>query len=151
MPRDVLAAEWYDITVCAEYVWICTGAFWYQVEATISLADAQWSTYDMIVFVGGGWALQQYQGHPDYLRLAQEAKLLWAICIAPSLVSDAGVMKGKQCTGRDDEDGTWQAYIEHNDGIYLDRPVVVHWSIVTANGPEAAEAFWWELVYLLRK
>ena len=62
MPRDILAAEWYDITVCAEYVWICTGAFWYQVEATISLADAQWSIYDMIVFIGGGWALQQYQG-----------------------------------------------------------------------------------------
>lgn len=151
IPKDILIAEWYEIFVCAELLGTCTGVFGYQVEATIALADAQWTDYAMIVFIGGGWALQQYQGNSIYLHLAQQAKLLWAICIAPSLISDAGVLKGKQCTGRDDEYWTWKTYIERNGWIYLDKPVVVDWSVVTANGPQSAEAFWWELVHLLKR
>ena len=106
IPREILEENKHQIIVCAENIWLCKGVFWHETTATISLKDAKWEDYDAIVFVGGGGALRQYQNHPDYLRLSTEAKLLCAICIAPSLVSDSGIFKGKQVTGRDDEEWT---------------------------------------------
>jgi len=89
IPREILFDEGFDISVCAEKTGLCTGVFGHETTANIALKDAKGIDYDAIIFVGGGGALRQYQNHPEYLRLATEAKLLCAICIAPSLISDS--------------------------------------------------------------
>jgi len=150
IPREVLEDEWHQITVCAEQTGLCTGSFDHETSATIALKDAKGDDYDAIVFVGGGWALKQYQNHPEYLRLAKEAKLLGAICIAPSLISDSGLFQSKQITWRDDEEWTWQQYIENNGWIFIKQNVVVDGNIITANGPQSAESFGREIANALR-
>lgn len=150
IPREVLEDEWHQITVCAENTWLCTGVFGHETTATVVLKDAKWSDYDAIVFIGGGGALKQYQHHAEYLRLAKEAKLLCAICIAPSLISDSGLFQWKKVTGRDDEEWTWQQYIENNGWIFIKQNVVIDGNIITANGPQSATAFGNELVTALK-
>ncbi|MDR2190356.1 MAG: DJ-1/PfpI family protein [Candidatus Peribacteria bacterium] len=62
--------------------------------------------YDALVFVGGGGAYEEYQHNEHYQTLAKQAKLLAAICIAPSLLAPSGIFQGKELTGRDDGKGT---------------------------------------------
>lgn len=151
IPREILENEGHQITVCAEQTGLCIGAFDHETSATITLKDAKGTDYDAVIFIGGGWALRQYQNHPEYLRLASEAKLLGAICIAPSLISDSGLFQWKQVTGRDDEEWTWQQYIENNWWIFVKKNVVVDGNIITANGPQSAESFGKEIANALRK
>ena len=151
IPREILENEGNKITVCAEKTGICIGVFDHETTATVALKQAKGVDYDAVIFVGGGWALRQYQNNPDYLRLATEAKLLCAICIAPSLVSDSGIFKDKQITGRDDEEETRKQYIENNGGIFIKKNVVVDENIITANGPQSAEAFGREIVHALNQ
>lgn len=150
IPREILENEWHNIIVCAENKWLCVWSFGHETTATISLKEAKWADYAALVFIGGGGALRQYQNNPEYLRLAQEAKILWAICIAPSLVSDSGVFEWKQVTGWDDEESTRQKYIEENWAIFTKKNVVVDDNIITANWPQSAEAFGRELVNKLK-
>lgn len=151
IPREILENEWHEIIVWAENTGLCTGVFGHQTMADIALKDAKWDDFDAIVFVWGGWTLQQYQNHPEYLRLSKEAKILAAICIAPSVVSDSGIFKGKKVTGRDDEESTRQKYIENNGWIFINQNVVIDGNIITANWPQSAESFGIEIVNLLKK
>lgn len=150
IPREILENEWHQVTVCAEHTGLCVGVFDHETTATISLKEAKGENYDAIIFVWGWWALKQYQNHSEYLRLAKEAKLLCAICIAPSLVSDSGLFQWKQVTGRDDEEWTRQKYIENNWWIFIKKNVVVDGNIITANGPQSAESFGWEIANTLK-
>lgn len=151
IPREILENEWHQITICAEHTGLCVGVFDHETTATIALKEAKGADYDAIIFVWWWGALRQYQNHPEYLRLATEAKLLCAICIAPSIVSDSWVFKGKQVTWRDDEEWTWQQYIENNGWIFIKKNVVVDENIITANGPQSATAFGNEIANALRK
>jgi putative intracellular protease/amidase len=103
-----------------------------------------------VIFIGGGWAYQQYHQHPEYLRLATEAKILWAICIAPSLISDSGVLEWKNVTGRDDELWTWTAYMTNNWAIVHDQPAITDGDVITANGPQSARIFAQRLIEHLK-
>lgn len=150
IPREILEIEGHKVTVCAEHTGLCVGVFDHETTATVSLKEAKGEDYDAIIFVWGWGALKQYQNHPEYLRLATEAKLLCAICIAPSIISDSWVFNGKQVTGRNDEEDTQKTYIENNGGIFIKKNVVVDGNIITANGPQSAESFGKEIVSVLK-
>ena len=72
------------------------------IDQTKAFSEVNAEEYDMLVFVGGGGAYDQYYLNQEYLNLSKSAKAVAAICIAPSLLSDAGIYEGKQVTGRDD-------------------------------------------------
>ena len=72
------------------------------IDETKAFSELNAEEYDMLVFVGGGGAYDQYYKNFDYLELAKKAKSIAAICIAPTLLSDSGLFVGKQVTGRDD-------------------------------------------------
>ena len=151
IPREIIENEWFEINVAAENKWTCIGVFWHETTATISLKDVDWKDYDAIVFVWGGWALKQYKDHKDYLRIAWEAKILAAICIAPSIISDSWIFEDRYVTGRDDENETWKNYIENNWAFFKKQNIVVDDNIITANWPQSAEAFAREIVSKLRQ
>ena len=72
------------------------------IDETKAFSEVSAEDYDIVVFVGGGGAYDQYYKNSDYLELAKKAKSIAAICIAPTLLSDSGLFIGKQVTGRDD-------------------------------------------------
>ena len=137
-----------QITIAAWRRWQCVWVFWQRIEAAYELSEIKWDKFEMVIFIWWWGCLTQYLHHSDYLRIAQEAKKLWAICIAPMVVSESGVFNGKIVTSRDDE---WlqQRFIENYGGVWKSEKVIRYGNIVTANWPEAAEVFWQECVKLL--
>jgi putative intracellular protease/amidase len=104
----------------------------------------------MVIFIWWWGCLTQYLHNSDYLRIAQEAKKLWAICIAPMVVSESGVFNWKIVTSRDDE---WiqKNFIENYGWVRKDEMVIRYGNIITANWPESAEMFGTECVKLLEE
>ena len=67
------------------------------------LDEVHGDKFEMVIYIWWGWALTQYLHNDDYLRISHEAKKLWAICIAPMVVSESGVFNWKIVTSWDDE------------------------------------------------
>jgi len=137
-----------QITIVAWRKGQCVWVFGQKIEAAYELSEIKWDKFEMVIFIWWWGCLTQYLHDDNYLRIAQEAIKLWAICIAPMVVSESGVFNWKIVTSRDDE---WlqQNFIENYGGVWKDEMVIRYWNIVTANGPEAAEMFGKECVKLL--
>jgi len=128
----------------------CVWVFGKKTEAVYSLDEVHGNDFELVIFIWWGGCLTQYLHDNDYLRIAQEAKKLWAICIAPMVVSESWVFNWKIITSRDDE---WlqKKFIESYGWVWKDESVIRYWSIVTANWPESAEMFGKECVKLLEE
>ena len=139
-----------QVTIAAWRKWQCVWVFGQKVEAAYELSEVKWDKFEMIIYIWWWGCLTQYLHDEDYLRISQEAKKIWAICIAPMVVSESWVFNWKIVTSWDDE---WlqQNFIENYGGVWKDTEVVRYWNIVTANWPEAAEVFGKECVRLLEE
>lgn len=102
IPFMILSDQGYQCDVASGLGGKCRGVFMRGIEKSLKISELRAEEYDMLVFVGGGGAYDQYYQDSDYLALIKNAKAVAAICIAPSLLSDAGIYQGKQVTGRDD-------------------------------------------------
>ncbi len=102
----------------------------------ILLSKVYAEDYDAVVFVGGPGASIYFNDKKSH-EIAKNAKVLCAICIAPSTLANAGVLKGKKATCWPSESKN----LERNGGIYTGEDVVVDGNIITANGPAAARQF----------
>jgi len=119
----------------------CRGSFGTTIEKSLTFEEVQAYEYAMLIFVGWSGAYKEYFQNEKYLNLARKAKAIAAICIAPTLLSDSGLLKGKQATGWDDGFWTQIKYLQQNGAIFKDEEVVQNWTLITANGPAAATKF----------
>ena len=112
-----------------------------RVAPDIKLEQASVDDYDAIVFVGGPGA-SIYFNDKRALSMASEAfgkgKKTCAICIAPTILANAGVLKGKRATVWD---GDYVRKIESKGATYTGKLVEVDGNVITANGPKAAREF----------
>jgi len=142
-PKTILENNKIEVITASKNAGTCTASDNTQTEATISISDLNVSDYDAIVFIGGPGATT-YQHDIQAHLTAQEAvnrnKLLAAICIAPTILAYARTLVGKKATVWN-QDGKQQAILEKNQATFIDQPVVVDGSIITANGPSAAAEF----------
>ena len=148
-PKSILELESYIIDTASLEEWECISWDWSEITyAKYSLKSVNLNIYEAIVFVWWGWAYSDFMNNKDYYDLARNAKILWAICIAPTIISHSWVLEGKKVTGWD----SWwdqKREIEANWGIYTWKSVEVDWNIVTANWPMAAVDFGNKLLELL--
>jgi protease I len=118
----------------------CRGSRGGTVTATISLSQAEAKDYDAIVFVGGGGSRVLFND-AEALRLAREAhgrgRVVAAICLAPVILANAGVLKGRKATVA----GTQSKAIEAKGAQYTGPGVTVDGNVVTANAPKASRLF----------
>ncbi|OGJ55748.1 hypothetical protein A3D88_02275 [Candidatus Peribacteria bacterium RIFCSPHIGHO2_02_FULL_52_16] len=142
--RNGLEAAGFSIILASTKKGECRGKFGSVEQAEIALKDVNVSDYDRIAFIGGPGAAV-LKDDLQALRIAQETvkakKPLGAICIAPTILAAAGVLKGKQATGWDDGEGTQIRFLEASGAIFTGESVTKDGLIVTGNGPEAAEEF----------
>lgn len=98
------------------------------------------SDYDAVVFVGGPGSYDYFE-NPAVLKLARDFfannKITSAICAAPTILANAGLLQGKNFTCFEGQ----KDYIESQGGHYLNEPVVRDGLIVTSQGPKTARAF----------
>lgn len=139
-PRSVLESRSHDVVTASTRAGVCEGKLGMEATATLSLRDALEETWDGIVFVGGAGA-SVFFDDPDAHRLAREAAtagaVVSAICIAPSTLARAGLLRGVRATAFPSQRGDLAAH----GAVWSEAPVVVDGRIITANGPEAAAAF----------
>lgn len=111
-------------------------------EPDIAVADANPSDYSMIVFIGGNGAFGLYddaQIHSMIRTFDEQGKIIAAICAAPGILANAGVLSGKEATCYPYE--PISNLLTEKGAVYLDKPVVVSGRVITGNGAEASEAF----------
>jgi len=121
----------------------CTGKLGGTEMAEIALRDVVVSRFDRIAFIGGpgAHALAKDFDALNVARATAQANIpLGAICIAPTILATAGVLRGKHATVWDEE-GEQERFITEHGASYTGDPVTIDGLIVTGNGPDAAEAF----------
>ena len=109
-------------------------------EAAIVLNELSVDDFDAIVFIGGLGA-QEYFRNPVALDVARAAagkgKVLAAICIAPTVLANAGVLQGVRVTGFPSE----RFRLQLAGAEYTGAPVERDGFIITAADPEVAGQF----------
>ncbi|MCF3581151.1 type 1 glutamine amidotransferase [Planktothrix agardhii 1811] len=114
------------------------------VDAVLSEVDA--SSYDALVLPGG-------QINPDLLRVEAEAiafirsfwsagKVIGAICHAPWLLVEAGIVEGRQMTSY----ASIKTDVKNAGADWIDAEVVTDQGLVTSRKPEDLPAFCAKLV-----
>jgi len=139
-PKEVLESLGATVITASVAPGPCRGKLGMLARATVALSEAAPEAYDALVFVGGSGA-SVYFDDLDAHRLAKgmhaRGKVVAAICVAPSTLARAGMLDRRNATAfasqRDD-------LVAHG-AIWTGAAVEVDGSIVTANGPAAAQDF----------
>ena len=105
------------------------------------------SDFDMIVLPGGKGGAERLAADPRVrdllMKAAEDGNYLAAICAAPRVLAEAGLLAGRRAT-------SFPGILDDIQGIKLSRdPVVRDGTIVTSRGPGTAMDFALELVRLL--
>ncbi|MFH0929032.1 MAG: DJ-1/PfpI family protein [Candidatus Aenigmatarchaeota archaeon] len=109
------------------------------VQPDMNFYEADSNKYDALVFVGG-LGCAQYFDNKRALELVrqfnEDGKVVAAICIAPSILANAGILSGKKATAFPSERDNLNAVC-----TYTGNPVEADENVITANGPQAAAEF----------
>lgn len=105
--------------------------------------------YDMVVLPGGQPGADNLDQDPRIRALLQrmqaQDKYLAAICAAPKVFANAGVLAGKRATGFP---GVLET-LHLNDVQISNQPVVMDGKVITSRGPGTAMDFALQLIELL--
>jgi len=138
--KDVLESYNADVVVASKGVEKAKGSLGAVVGVDLDVSEINVDDYDAVAFVGGPGA-DVYFNDKTALKTAKDfydnGKITAAICIAPVILANAGVLDGRKATvfptGKDD--------IIAGGATYTGEPVTQDGRIITANGPNAAKSF----------
>lgn len=146
--KEILEKSNIDVTVVNSTGQPSKSMFGKIVTPDKNFYDVDAKDFDAVVFVGGsGTAV--YHNHKRALELAKEffdsGKVVAAICIAPTILVNAGVLNGKKATSWPSEKNNINAV-----GTYTGKSVEADGKIITGNGPEATKEFRKKVVEALK-
>jgi len=147
-PMTILEKAGHDITIASLKKGPCKGAHGSIAVATVALAEVNTNDYAAVIFVGGGGSSIYFDDRIALLiarEMNADGKIVAAICLAPVILANAGVLKGKNATVWPDESKT----IESKGAKYAGTGVVVDGKIVTGDGPKAAREFGRKILSLI--
>lgn len=141
-PRAILEKAGASVKIASTTLDEIGGALGARIKPDLLLQKVVVKDFDAIVFIGGPGG-EVYFDHAEAHRIAQHAakekKVLAAICIAPCILANAGVLKNVKAT-------VWagdkmKRILQEGGAQFQTDPVVRDGRISTANGPEAAKDF----------
>jgi len=148
-PREILEQAGAEIVVASKGTVEAKGLLGVQVKVDKDISQVSVDDYQAIVFIGGPGS-SIYFDDQTALNLAKSAdekgKIVGAICIAPSILANAGILSGKKATAFSSEKDNLVA----KGAQFTSESVTTDGKIVTGNGPEAAEEFGKKLVEILK-
>ena len=116
------------------------------IDADKLFDDVDFTNYDMIVLPGGmpgAKNLNEHEGVKKQLKEFAESKHIGAICAAPMVLGEMGLLKGKRATCYP---GFEPELIE---AIVTHEPVTIDGNIITGKGPAFAISFSLQLIETL--
>jgi protease I len=133
---EIIGAE---VTIVNSTGQAAKGMFGTIVKPDKNFFDINPKDFDAIVFIGGS-GTASYFNNRQAINLAKEfynaGKIVAAICIAPSILANAGILNGKKATAYPSERNNINAV-----GTYTGKVVEQDGKIITGSGPEAAKDF----------
>ena len=146
--KEELELKGYEIVIASNSLNEATGSLGGKIKPSMLVKDVSFGGYDAIVFVGGSGSAF-YFDNSSALNLARgfynNGKVTAAICIAPSILANAGILKNKKVTCYVSE----KENLEAKGAIYTGNDVEVDGKIITANGPDSAHEFGKKIAELL--
>lgn len=145
---DILRRAEIEVCVAGIDDGLVKGAHGILVKSDRLLEDVDEDDYDMVVLPGGSKGAKNIleSGDADRLirKFAGEEKFIAAICAAPYVLAEKGILDGCMATSYP----SFKEKIE-NECDYLEAVVVVDENIITSRGPGTAAEFAFTLVELL--
>ena len=145
IPKSLFVEESFSVTITSSVKEAISAAGKKQ-KADILLKDAT-TDYDALVFVGGPGAAV-YFNNTSALNLVKKFyennKVVGAICLAPVILSKAGILNKKAATVFPTEKNLLKG------ANYTGEAVTVDGNIVTGMDPDSAEEFAEEIIKLLK-
>ena len=143
MPREMFEKSGYEvITVSSHETAFSVKGKEVKVNATINqMSNELLSNASALVFSGGPGASVYFKDNSVrnmILEANKDNKTIGAICLAPVILANSGVLKGKHATVWD------HSFINRllmGGAKYVNQSVVVDGNIITSNGPEHAKEF----------
>ncbi len=140
IPRGILQGEGAKITLASSSLNESRGVLGKTERPDVLLKSVRAEDYDALIFVGGAGA-SEYWDDPVAHKLVKdiwgEGRLVAAICIAPVILANAGVLKGKKAA-------VWSSEAEklsQKGASCTGAGVEVDGNLITANGPQSAKEF----------
>lgn len=147
--QEELEQDGHETVIASSVKGRCPGSRGGFARATLTLTEVQTRNYDAVVFVGGGGS-KLFFSNGEALRIAREMyqkkKVVAAICLAPVILANAGVLKGKNATVA----GTEAKTIESQGAKYTGPGVMVDGNIITGNAPKSSKLFGQKINELLK-
>ena len=143
IPKDIFLEKHFKITTASLNTSIATGKLGGTANIDIDISEINSKEYDALVLIGGSGAMIYSKNlilNKKINEFYQQNKLVSAICIAPILLAESGVLKNKNATVWNG-DKNQEIILQNNSATYVNQNVVIDKNIITANGPEAAEEF----------
>ena len=140
VPRQLLEAAGASVTVASSSLAPATGMLEMRVIPDLLLKDADPGQFDAVVFVGGMGATEYWDdpaAHRVASQMCRQGKLTSAICLAPMILANAGLLKAKRATIWPSEADLFQT----KGVIYTGNPVEHDGVVITGRGPDAAQPF----------
>lgn len=143
----------YVTTVCDKTKAI--GKFGGEAFADLLIDDLNVDDFDAIILAGGLGAVKLLDNEMTYAILKKaviKKKLIAAICIAPTLLANAGILENKRATvWSTDLDKSAIRILQLSDAIYERKSIVEDGNIITAENAEYAQEFGEAIVNKLTK
>jgi protease I len=144
-PKEILQQGGVQITVASKGVSQAKGMFGRTTQVDKDITQVSVDNYEAIIFVGGTGSSIYFEDSLA-LNLAKKfydsGKLVGAICIAPSILANAGILQGKRATAFSSEAENLRA----KGAQYTGENITVDGKIITASGPQAAKQFGEEIL-----
>lgn len=138
---DVLRRAGIDVVVAGLQPGIVKGARGTMLVPDCTLDVALHENFDMVALPGGMPGMTHLREDPRIISLLQkmalEGKYTCAICAAPAVLADAGLLKGKAAT-------SYPGFVDSMhlpDTTYSNEPVVRDGMVITSRGPGTAMDF----------
>lgn len=139
-PKAYFESNGYIVKTASKGTTVASGSSGESASIDMDIKNINISDFKAVVFVGGEGIdeLKLYEDQ-DYLNLAKSAvqsdMVVGAICLAPKILANAGLLSGKSATSSDPD------YIKSKGAELSDQQVVQSGKIITGNGPYASEEF----------
>jgi 4-methyl-5(b-hydroxyethyl)-thiazole monophosphate biosynthesis len=141
-PFDILVRGGIEVAIAGYKNTNPTGYHGLQVRANIEFSEVGTGTYDCVI-LPGGVGCYKMRGDTALGTLltahVKAGRLVCAICAAPLILHDAGILAGKRYTAHP---------CTHDEltGAIAESNVVADGSLITASGPGAAADFAFEIL-----